>query len=144
MASQKAFGGQIVIQKKELVALGQKVFIGGLAGAQQVGLEKADEARQVSDISITALQNIVPLIEVVGASAAVVLSKSNAVKVIASDFVNAESAMLAYRMIKVAVPRISGFMKKHGKKVSDFNLGHGSGGQKQTQSSPSFNYNYSP
>jgi len=136
--------GEIIVKTAAVRAIGERVAIGTISGVQQIALEFADEKRNVSDISITALQNVVPLLEVVGASAVALFIKSNRMREIASNFVATESSLLTYRMLKVAIPRVQGMIRRHGKGV-DYGLGGGrSSGHGSVGSVSTYNPNYSP
>lgn len=135
--------GQIIVQTEVVRALGERVLFGALSGGQQIALEKADQARNVSDVSITALQNVIPLLETVAASGIALFVKSDRVRSIASTFVATESTMLTYRMLKVALPVVQGMIRKHGKGV-DYGLGGGHGHGSSPSGSGTFNPNYGP
>lgn len=135
--------GEVIIKTAALRGIGERVLFGVISGGQQIALEKADEARNVSDISITALQNVVPLLETVAAAGVALFVKSDRIRSVASNFVATESTMLTYRMFKVGLPAVQGMIRKHGKGV-DYGLGgsHSHGGS--PGGSDTFNPNYSP
>ena len=120
--------GEIVLKTEALRSVGERVIVGTIVGLEQIGLEKLDEQRGADPISITALQNVILLIQTVALAGVTLMSKSGRIRAFAADGVASSSTMLAYRIGKVAAPTISGFTRRFG------NRGSRIGGSPQQQS----------